>query len=206
MGEFEGRLLIRLCARLSLSCLSFARGTGAGILNPLSALLAGLLELAPFRVPVGACAVFMLENGLKLLFGLGFSGAASCFAASFSALDPIFSYAWNGFLKPFPCGELRAFACCGGVEWRLLGAGWKPSSSTLTKLDGNMPIARGSRRSLPIHQRPSPAFSASMRSPSTKPRSRFVSPPHEYVALTQQGNREGRSGGAPMASRYSRGQ
>lgn len=94
MGEFEGRLLIRLCARLSLSRLSFARGTGAGILNPLSALLAGLLELAPFRVPVGACAVFILENGLKLLFGLGFSATASCFAAaSFSARDPTFSYA-----------------------------------------------------------------------------------------------------------------
>jgi hypothetical protein len=36
----------------------------------------------------------MLENGLKLLFGLGFSATASCFAAaSFSARDPTFSYA-----------------------------------------------------------------------------------------------------------------
>lgn len=91
VGEFEGRLLIRLCARLSLSRLSFARGTGAGILNPVSATFAGLLELAPFKVPVGACAVFMLENGLKLLFDLGFSATTSCFAASFSALDPTFS-------------------------------------------------------------------------------------------------------------------
>jgi hypothetical protein len=178
--------------------LSLARGTGAGILNPLSAFFAGLLELGPLSVPVGACAVFMLEKGLKLLFGLGFSGIVSCWAAAFSALDPIFSYDWKGFLKPLPWGEL--LACCGGVEWRLLGAGVKPSSSTLTKLDGNIPIALGSRRSLPIHQRPSPALSASMRSPSTKPRSRFVSPPHEYVALTQQGKRAGRSGGAPMAS------
>jgi hypothetical protein len=178
--------------------LSLALGTGAGILNPLSAFLAGLLELGPLSVPVGACAVFMLEKGLKLLLGLGlgFSGMVSCWAAAFSALDPIFSYDWKGFLKPLPWGEL--LACCGGVEWRLLGAGVKPSSSTLTKLDGNIPIALGSRRSLPIHQRPSPALRASMRSPSTKPRSRFVSPPHEYVALTQQGKRAGRSGEAPM--------
>jgi hypothetical protein len=56
-----------------------------------SATFAGLLELAPFKVPVGACAVFMLENGLKLLFDLGFSATTSCFAASFSALDPTFS-------------------------------------------------------------------------------------------------------------------
>lgn len=94
MGEFEGRLDVRLLARLSLSCLSFALGTGAGILNPLSALLAGLVELGPFNVPVGACAVFILENGLKLLLGFGFSfsGIASCCCAAFSALDPIFSY------------------------------------------------------------------------------------------------------------------
>jgi hypothetical protein len=182
---------------------SLARGTGAGILNPLSAFLAGLPELGPLSVPVGACAVFMLENGLKLPFGLGFSGVVSGIAAAFSALDPTFSYDWKGFLKPLPCCEL--FACCGGVLWRLLGAGWKPSSRTLTKFEGNIPIALGSRRSRPIHQRPSPAFSASIRSPSTKPRSRFVSPPQEYVALTQQGNRAGRSEGAPMALRCSEG-
>lgn len=48
VGEFEScldRLLVRL---------SFALGTGAGILNPLSVSLVGLLELAPFSVPVGA--------------------------------------------------------------------------------------------------------------------------------------------------------
>lgn len=84
MGEVEGRV-VRLLERLS-----FARGTGAGILNPLSS-LAGLLELLPLSVPVGACAVFILENGLKLLFVLGFSATVSCFAAIFSALDPIFS-------------------------------------------------------------------------------------------------------------------
>lgn len=101
VGEFEGRLEGRLLARLSLSRLSFALGTGAGILNPPSAFLAGLLELGPFNVPEGACAVFILENGLKLLLGLGFSfsGMASACAAAFSALDPIFSYAWKGFLK-----------------------------------------------------------------------------------------------------------
>lgn len=195
--------MVRLLARFSRFSRSLARGTG--ILNPLSTFLAGLLELGPFNVPVGACAVFMLEKGLKLLFGLGFSGMVSGMAAAFSALDPIFSYDWKGFLKLLPCCALYAFACCGGVLWRLLGAGWKPSSSTLTKFDGNIPIALGSRRSRPIHQRPSPAFSASIRSPSTKPRSRFVSPPHEYVALTQQGNRAGRSEGAPMAARYSEG-
>ena len=103
MGEFEGRLVVRLLACLScLSLLSLARGTGAGILNPSSDFLSGLLELGPFSVPVGACAVFMLEKGLKLLFGLGFSGMVSAFAAAISALDPIFSYDLKGFLKLLP--------------------------------------------------------------------------------------------------------
>lgn len=84
-GEDVGRV-VRLLERLS-----FARGTGAGILNPLSASFVALLELLPLSVPVGACAVFILENGLKLLFGLGFSAIVSALAAAFSALDPIFS-------------------------------------------------------------------------------------------------------------------
>jgi hypothetical protein len=98
VGEFEGRLVVRLLARFSMLSLSLARGTGAGILNPLSALFVAPLELGPLSVPVGACAVFMLENGLKLPLGFGFSGMVSCF----SALDPTFSYAWKGFLKPLP--------------------------------------------------------------------------------------------------------
>jgi hypothetical protein len=44
----------------------------------------------------------MLEKGLKLPLGLGFSGMVSCLVAAFSALDPTFSYAWNGFLNPLP--------------------------------------------------------------------------------------------------------
>lgn len=35
-----------------------------------------------------------------------------------------------------------------------------------------------------------------MRSPSTNPKSLFDSPPHEYVARHQQGNRVGRLGAA----------
>ena len=81
-----------------------------------------------------------------------------------------------------------------GLETRLTG--WKLASNTCTKFDGKSPIARLSLRNRPIHQEPSPAFKHSMRSPSTKPRSRFDSPPHEYVARHQQGNRVGRLGAA----------
>lgn len=55
-------------------------------------------------------------------------------------------------------------------------------------------MARLSLRKRPIHQDPSPAFRHSMRSPSTNPRSLFDSPPQEYVARHQQGNRVGRLG------------
>ena len=85
-----------------------------------------------------------------------------------------------------------------GEPFRLLGVGWKDSSKTFTKLLGNNPTALGSLRSLPIHHSPSPAFKASIRSPSMNPRSFFVSPPHEYVARHQHGNLGGRSGGAPI--------
>ena len=79
-----------------------------------------------------------------------------------------------------------------GLGARLVG--WKLSSSTMTKFDGNKPIMRRSRRSLPIHHDPSPALRHSMRSPSMKPRSLSVSPPHEYTARHQHGNRVGRPG------------
>ncbi len=55
---------------------------------------------------------------------------------------------------------------------------------------------RLSRRNLPIHHDPSPALRHSIKSPSTNPRSRFVSPPQEYIALHQHGNLVGRPDGA----------
>ena len=79
-----------------------------------------------------------------------------------------------------------------GLVARLVG--WKLSSRTMTKFEGKRPIMRLSRLSLPIHHDPSPALRHSIRSPSTKPRSRSVSPPHEYTARHQHGNCVGRSG------------
>lgn len=71
--------------------------------------------------------------------------------------------------------------------------GWKSASRTRTKLDGKSPVVLF-LRNRPIHQDPSPAFRHSMRSPSMNPKSLFDSPPHEYVALHQQGNRVGSDG------------
>ena len=79
-----------------------------------------------------------------------------------------------------------------GLVARVMGR--KLSSKTLTKFEGNRPIARRSLCSLPIHQDPSPAFKHSIRSPSTNPRSFFVSPPQEYTARHQHGKRMGRFG------------
>ena len=76
-----------------------------------------------------------------------------------------------------------------GLTDRLTGT--KVSSSTATKFEGKRPIMRRSLRSLPIHQEPSPALRHSIRSPSMNPRSLSVSPPHEYTARHQQGNRVG---------------
>ena len=88
------------------------------------------------------------------------------------------AYDWNGFRK------LVLAAGCGvglgeGIGLAALLAGMKDSSRTCTKFDGNSPMARLSRRSRPIHHEPSPAFKHSMRSPSTKPKSFFDSPPKE---------------------------
>ena len=134
-----------------------------------------------FNVLCGACAVLMLENGRKLLF---FSTTAGAFSEPSPFLlmlprGPSFSYAWNGFLNTLwlLAGALETGGI--GETCLLLGAGWKFSSSTLTKLLGNRPMARGSRRKRPIHHWPSPALRASIRSPSMKPKSFFVSPPHE---------------------------
>lgn len=52
--------------------------------------------------------------------------------------------------------------------------GRKVSGSTWTKLLGNTPTVRRSRKSRPVHHDPSPALRHSIRSPSMKPRSRFV--------------------------------
>jgi hypothetical protein len=79
-----------------------------------------------------------------------------------------------------------------GLAARLVGR--KVSSRTMTKFEGKRPIMRLSRLSLPIHHDPSPALRHSMRSPSIKPRSLSVSPPQEYTARHQQGNRVGNSG------------
>jgi len=64
-----------------------------------------------------------------------------------------------------------------GLVSRLTGT--KSSLISSTKLEGNSPTARLSRRSRPIHHCPSPAFRHSIKSPSTNPKSLVVSPPHE---------------------------
>lgn len=62
--------------------------------------------------------------------------------------------------------------CSGnGLALRL---GWKFSSRSFTKFEGNSPTMRLSRLNRPIHHDPSPALRHSIRSPSMKPRSRFV--------------------------------
>jgi hypothetical protein len=104
-----------------------------------------------------------------------------------------FLYPENGLRKFDFC--FWVWFCCSpgmGLVARLVGR--KLSSRTMTKFEGKRPIMRLSRLSLPIHHDPSPALRHSIRSPSTKPRSRSVSPPHEYTARHQQGNRVGRSG------------
>jgi hypothetical protein len=144
-----------------------------------------------------------------------------CISARFKAAASGAAYAWNGFRKAF---DFAAFGGCGlngfglgdlsgiGLEARL--AGRKLSSRTWTKFEGNTPSMRLSRHNLPVHHDPSPAFRHSIKSPSTKPRSRFdyitsvrigldcqhaalpTSPPHEYVALHQHGNLVGNAEGA----------
>lgn len=163
-----------------------------------------------FTAPVGACAVFMLLYGRNLLFSLfafsmSLSGVPSFDFPSKLLRPSNSSYAWYGFLnRDLFLAAADCFGCLSGVTLRLFGAGWNDSSSTCTKLDGKRPTALGSRRKRPIHQDPSPALRASMRSPSMKPRSFLVSPPHEYVALHQHGNRGSSSDTAILARRRSK--
>ena len=104
------------------------------------------------------------------------------------------------FAAGLPARDILPPPFCPGIGLEALLTGMKLLSSTWTKLDGNNPIARLSRRKRPIHQEPSPAFRHSIKSPSTNPRSLFVSPPHEYIALHQHGNRVGKLGVAVAIS------
>lgn len=105
----------------------------------------------------------------------------------------MFLYPENGLRRFGFC--FGGWLCdCPGIGLAARLVGWKLSSSTITKLEGNNPIMRLSRLNLPIHHDPSPALRHSIRSPSMNPRSRPVSPPQEYTARHQQGNRVGRSG------------
>ena len=94
-------------------------------------------------------------------------------------------WAWNGFLNTVFCflgpdvGFISGdgFGVTTGLTVRVTGT--KSSLSTWTKLDGKRPIIRRSRRRRPVHHCPSPALRHSIKSPSTNPRSFFVSPPQE---------------------------
>lgn len=150
--------------------------------------------------------LFMAENGLWLFFKLplGVLNALpplrrdSRPAASGFGL-PAAAYAVKGFLKTVFFFSITAgwgLAALDMLPPPLVLAGMgevgrKSSLSTSTKFDGKRPTIRRSRFNLPIHHEPSPALRHSIRSPSMKPRSRFVSPPHEYVALHQHGKRVG---------------
>lgn len=104
-----------------------------------------------------------------------------------------FLYPENG-LRMFDF-DLFCWVCrSSGIGLAARRVGWKLSSRTMTKFEGKRPMMRLSRLSLPIHHDPSPALRHSIRSPSTNPRSRSVSPPQEYIARHQQGNRLGKSG------------
>lgn len=126
-----------------------------------------------------------------------FTGVFDWLLANSEAGDSASLWAWNGLRKTVFCffgaavGLLIGDAptCTNGLVSRLIGTKSSPMSST--KLDGNRPTARLSRRSRPIHHCPSPAFRHSIKSPSTNPKSLVVSPPHEYTARHQHGNRDG---------------
>ena len=110
----------------------------------------------------------MLEYGLNLLFfSLSLSGVPSLdLTLSRLVRLPTSSYAWKGLRNTeLLAADPRALLGAGALvrdPIRLLAAGWKASSRTLTKLLGNRPTALGSLRSRPIHHEPSPAFSASI--------------------------------------------
>lgn len=128
----------------------------------------------------------------------GAAGLDSVARRATEAGDTASLCAWKGFRQTVFCflgaevglliGEDPA-STIGLVVSRLTGT--KSSLRSSTKLDGNSPTARLSRRNRPIHHCPSPAFKHSIKSPSTNPRSRVVSPPQEYTARHQHGNRIG---------------
>lgn len=144
---------------------------------------------------------FVLRGVLPSRGGVwGMAGAAgldSVARRATEAGDTASLCAWKGFRQTVFCflgadvglliGEDPASTI--GLVSRLTGT--KSSLKSSTKLDGNNPTARRSRRNRPIHHCPSPAFKHSIKSPSTNPRSRVVSPPHEYTARHQHGNRIG---------------
>ena len=71
---------------------STALGGGEGILNLASSLSGDALPCF-LIVPVGVGAVFMLEYGLQVFFGLTLSGVTCPFLAAMSSLYPSVSYA-----------------------------------------------------------------------------------------------------------------
>lgn len=143
----------------------------------------------------------MLLGGAPSRGGVcGIAGAAgldSVARRATAAGDEASLCAWNGFRHTVFCffgakvgllmGEEPANTM--GLVSRLTGT--KSSLKSSTKLDGNSPTARLSRRNRPIHHCPSPAFKHSIKSPSTNPRSFVDSPPQEYIARHQHGNRVG---------------
>lgn len=153
-------------------------------------------------------AVACVRNGFVLrgmppsrggVWGIaGAAGLDSVARRATEAGDTASLCAWNGFRQTVFCflgadvglliGEDPA-SIIGLVVSRLTGT--KSSLRSSTKFDGNNPTARLSRRNRPIHHCPSPAFKHSIKSPSTNPRSLVVSPPQEYTARHQHGNRTG---------------
>jgi hypothetical protein len=116
----------------------------------------------------------------------------SCFLSSarFANAGSGAAYAVKGFRKAllfvFCGGGLYGFGLGdrSGIGLDALLVGRKLSSKTSTKFEGNSPIMRLSRRNLPIHHDPSPAFKHSIKSPSMKPKSRLD---YKIVSDTTQG-------------------
>lgn len=137
---------------------------------------------------------FIEEYGLcfeKLPLGFGDRPPAFCWTSLAAAAgfgEPAAAYAVNGLrnilfvfcgvglvapeFDPDVLDMLPPFCIVNGLAFRL--PGWKLSSRTWTKFEGNSPTIRLSLLNRPIHHDPSPALRHSIRSPSMKPRSRLV--------------------------------